>query len=366
VSKLRVGIVFGGASTEHEVSVTSATTIFQALDPSRYTPVLIGVGHDGRWHVAEPDEELLPEAVIGNARAQTAFVGLRAGLELLRRDDAKAALAAPLDVVFPIVHGRGGEDGTLQGLLEQAAIPYVGCGVLSTALCMDKARTKAVLRDAGVPVVPCVEASRHELLARRDRFADEVEAAFPYPVFTKPTNTGSSVGVHKVRTRGELEHALKDSARYDHDVLVEPGLDAREVECAVLGGHAPQASVLGEIRYSSEFYDYEAKYAAESTQLVIPADVTHEKSEEMRALALRAFRALKCWGMARVDFFLERKSQRVWLNELNTLPGFTDVSMYPKLWEASGIALPELVDRLVELALERRRETAGLEIRFRS
>jgi D-alanine-D-alanine ligase len=179
-------------------------------------------------------------------------------------------------------------------------------------------------------------------------------------------NTGSSVGVHKVRTRGELEHALKDSARYDHDVLVEPGLDAREVECAVLGGHAPQASVLGEIRYASEFYDYEAKYAAESTQLVIPADVTPAQSEEMRALALRAFRALKCWGMARVDFFLERKTGRALLNELNTLPGFTDGSMYPKLWEASGIALPELVDRLIELALERRRETAALEIRFKS
>jgi len=366
VSKLRVGIVFGGASTEHEVSVTSATTIFQALDPSRYTPVLIGVGHDGRWHVAEPEEELLPEAVVGSPRAATAFVGLRSGFELLRRADAKPALAAPLDVVFPIIHGRGGEDGTLQGVLEQAAIPYVGCGVLSTALCMDKARTKAVLRDAGVPVVPSVEASRHELLARRDRFADEVEAAFRYPVFTKPVNTGSSVGVHKVRTRGELEHALKDSARYDHDVLVEAGLDAREVECAVLGGHDPQASVLGEIRYTSEFYDYEAKYAAESTQLVIPADVTREQSDEMRALALRAFRALKCWGMARVDFFLERKSGRVLLNELNTLPGFTDGSMYPKLWEASGIALPDLVDRLIELALERRRETASLEIRFKS
>ena len=366
MSKQRVGIVFGGKSTEHEVSVTSATTIFQALDPARYTPVLIGVGHDGRWHVAEHELELLPEAVVGNPRAQTSFAGLRDGLEILRRGDARPALSAPLDVVFPIIHGRGGEDGTLQGMLELAGVPYVGCGVLSTALCMDKALTKAVLRDTGVPVVPCREISRHEAQRSTSAFIESVEEAFPYPVFVKPTNTGSSVGVHKVRSRAHFVSAIKDASRYDHDILVEPGIDAREVECAVLGGFAPQASVLGEIRFTSEFYDYEAKYAAESTQLLIPADVTPAQSEEMRALALRAFSALKCWGMARVDFFVERKTGQPYLNELNTLPGFTDGSMYPKLWEASGIALPELVDRLIEHALERRRETASLEIKFRS
>jgi D-alanine-D-alanine ligase len=366
VSKQRVGIIFGGRSTEHEVSVTSATTIFQALDPSRYTPVLIGVGHDGRWHVAERELELLPEAVVGNPDAQTSFVGLRAGLELLRSDDARPALAAPLDAVFPIIHGRGGEDGTLQGLLEMAGVPYVGCGVLATALCMDKALTKAVLRDAGVPVVPCREISRHAAQRSTSEFISEVEDVFPYPVFVKPTNTGSSVGVHKVRSRAQFASAIKDASRYDHDVLVEPAIDAREVECAVLGGFEPQASVLGEIRFASEFYDYEAKYAAESTQLLIPADVTPAQSEEMRALALRAFKAVKGWGMARVDFFVDRKTGQPYLNELNTLPGFTDGSMYPKLWEASGIALPELVDRLIEHALERRREAASLEIKFKS
>jgi len=365
MTKLRVGIVFGGRSTEHEVSVTSATTILHALDPSRYEPVLIGVGHDGAWHVAETESRLRPEAVIGSAESRTSFVGLRAGLELLRRDDAASALARPLDVVFPIIHGRGGEDGSLQGLLELAAIPYVGCGVLSTALCMDKALAKAVLRDAGVPVVPYREISRHAAQLSTSEFAESVEQAFQYPLFVKPTNTGSSVGVQKVRTRAHLHHAIKEAARYDHDVLVEPGVDAREIECAVLGGHAPLASVLGEIRYASEFYDYEAKYASESTQLLIPADVSAPKAEEMRELALVAFHALKCWGMARVDFFLEKRSGRVLLNELNTLPGFTEGSMYPKLWEASGIALPELVDRLIELALERRRETESLEIRFR-
>jgi len=366
MAKLRVGIVFGGRSTEHEVSVTSATTILQALDPSRYVPVLIGVGHEGSWHVAEPESRLLPEAVIGSAKARTSFAGLRAGLELLTRDDARPALAEPLDAVFPIIHGRGGEDGSLQGLLELAGIPYVGCGVLATALCMDKVLQKAVLRDAGLPVVPCREISRHTAHHSTSAFVDAVEEAFAYPLFVKPTNTGSSVGVSKVRSRAHLVNAIKEAARYDHDVLVEPGVDAREIECAVLGGHAPQASVLGEIRYASEFYDYEAKYASEATQLVIPADVPAAPTEEMRALALAAFRALKCWGMARVDFFLERHTGRVFLNELNSLPGFTDGSMYPKLWEASGIALPELVDRLIELALERQRETASLEIRFRS
>jgi D-alanine-D-alanine ligase len=366
VSKLRVGIVFGGRSTEHEVSVTSATTILQALDPSRYAPVLIGVGHDGRWHVAEADSELLPEAVVGSSQARTSFAGLRAGLELLGRDDARSVLPQPLDVVFPIIHGRGGEDGTLQGLLEFAGVPYVGCGVLATALCMDKVLQKAVLRDAGVPVVPCREISRHSAQLSTSEFIEAVEEAFPYPLFVKPTNTGSSVGVSKVRSRAHLQNAIKEASRYDHDVLVEPGIEAREIECAVLGGHAPQASVLGEIRYPGEFYDYEAKYASEATQLVIPADVSPAQSEEMRALALAAFRALKCWGMARVDFFVEKRAGgRIFLNELNSLPGFTDGSMYPKLWEASGIALPELVDRLIELALERQHETASLEIRFR-
>lgn len=364
--KLRVGIVFGGRSTEHEVSVTSATTILQALDPSRYVPVLIGVGHDGSWHVTEDDLALLPEAVIGSPRAQTAFAGLRAGLELLRRDDSRPTLSSPLDVVFPIIHGRGGEDGTLQGLLELAGMPYVGCGVLSTAMCMDKVISKSVLRDAGIPVVPCREIRRHDAQRATSDFIEAIEEAFPYPVFVKPTNTGSSVGVHKVRSRAHLVSAIKDASRYDHDVLVEPFVDAREVECAVLGGFEPRASVLGEIRFASEFYDYEAKYAAESTQLLIPADVSPAQSDRMRALALRAFRALKCWGMARVDFFLERSTGEPFLNELNTLPGFTDGSMYPKLWEASGIALPELVDRLIEHALERGRETASLEIKFKS
>jgi D-alanine-D-alanine ligase len=365
VSKLRVGIVFGGRSTEHEVSVTSATTVFQAMDPARYAPVLLGIDHDGVWRVAEPELALLPEGVFDCADAPRARPAVGAGLELLR-PDGRPALAAPLDAVFPIVHGRGGEDGSLQGLLELAGVPYVGPGVAASALCMDKALSKRVLRDAGLPVVPALEAPHAELLADPGPFVARAIAAYGLPVFVKPSNTGSSVGVEKARGEGALRAALQRAARYDHHVLVEPAIDAREIEVAVLGDDAPQASVAGEITYAADFYDYEAKYASDRTRLWIPADLPDALSEPLRAAAVAAFRALKCWGMARVDFFVERGGGRWYLNELNTLPGFTDGSMYPRLWAASGIALPELVDRLIELALERARVQSRLVVRFTS
>ena len=366
MAKLRVGVVFGGRSTEHEVSVTSATTILKALDPARYAPVLIGVDHEERWHVAEAEHQLLPEAVFSSANAVATWPCLAKGLDLRRLDDGDSVLSAPLDVIFPIIHGRGGEDGTLQGALELANVPYVGTGVAQTAICMDKTLSKRVLRDAGIPVLTSLEAPRHELLRSSDSFVEAVERELGYPVFVKPSNTGSSVGITKARTRAELENSIRNAARYDNDVLAEPAVTAREIECAVLGGHDPEASVLGEIISPGEFYDYQAKYASDETQLLIPAELPSERTDEIRALALRAFRALKCWGMARVDFFVERESERVWLNELNTHPGFTDGSMYPRLWEASGIALPDLVDRLIELALERHRQQSSLELRFKS
>jgi D-alanine-D-alanine ligase len=366
VSKLRVGIVFGGRSTEHEVSVTSATTIFQAMDPARYLPVLIGIDHDGGWRVAEPELSLLPEAVFDCADAARARPALgAAGLELLRAD-GRSALAAPLDAVFPIVHGRGGEDGSLQGLLELAGVPYVGPGVASTALCMDKLLSKRVLRDAGIPIVPALEAPRAELLADSAAFAARAIRELGLPLFVKPSNTGSSVGVEKARDERQLREALQRAARYDHHVLVESAIDAREIEFAVLGGNEPQASVAGEITYTAEYYDYEAKYASDRTRLWIPADLPEPLAEELRGAAIAAFRALKCWGMARADFFVERGTGRWYANELNTLPGFTDGSMYPRLWAASGIALPELIDRLIELALERQRAQAQLVVRFTS
>ncbi len=362
VSKLRVALLFGGTSTEHEVSIASATTILQALDPARYTPVLIGLDHAGRWRVHQ-GSDLLPEAVFESPEPEWAFPTLREGIEFLKADST-SALAGPLDAMFPIIHGRGGEDGSLQGVFEVCGVPYVGTGVLATALCMDKTLSKRVLRDAGLPVLPSHEAARQDVLRDPGELIARVEHDFDYPVFVKPSNTGSSVGVSPAGNRAALEAAIAEAARYDHWVLVEPGVDAREVECAVLGGHAPEGSVLGEIGYRGDFYDYEAKYVSDSTELVIPAPISDDLAEQVRTLAVAAFRALKCWGMARVDFFIDRTSERVYLNELNTLPGFTDGSMYPRLWEASGIALPELVDRLIELALERSREQNALVRRY--
>lgn len=364
MAKLRVGIVFGGRSTEHEVSVVSATTVLQALDPSRYVPVLLGIDHLGRWRIAEPEAQLLPEAVFSSEESVHAFPTLTETLDFQARRAGMNALGAPLDVLFPIVHGRGGEDGVLQGLFELAGLPYVGAGVLASAVCMDKTITKRVLRDAGIPVLDSLEAPREALLRDTDPFIRRVEHAFDYPVFVKPTNTGSSVGVLKAKGRTHLHECIKEAARYDRQVLVEPSCDAREVECAVLGGHEPQASVLGEIVSANEFYDYEAKYASDATELRIPAELSEPVTERIRSLAVEAFLATKCWGMARVDFFVDRGSGEVWLNELNTLPGFTEGSMYPRLWEASGIAPPNLVDRLIELALERHREQRSLETRF--
>lgn len=367
VPKMRVGILFGGRSTEHEVSVVSATTVLKALDPGRYAPVLLGLDQDGSWRVAETEQNLLPEAVFTSSDAGLCFPSLREGLEFLSREENRSALGQPLDVVFPIIHGRGGEDGSLQGLLEMAGVPYVGASVLATAICMDKTLTKRALRDAGVPVLPSVETTRHAALLDPYSLIGRVEGEFDYPVFVKPTKTGSSVGVRKATTPVHLHECIKEASRWDMDVLVEPAAkNAREIECAVLGGYEPQASVLGEIVTGSEFYDYAAKYVSDETQLVIPAPLPDEVSERIRALALEAFRVLKCWGMARVDFFVDRNSHAVCLNELNTLPGFTEVSMYPRLWEASGISLPHVVDRLIELALERHREQISLETRFQS
>jgi D-alanine-D-alanine ligase len=365
VPKLRVGVIFGGRSTEHEVSVVSATTVVKGLDPSRYEPVLIGIDHDGTWHAAGPDAELLPEGIFCSNAAARVVPAAASGLELLRESDGQP-FGPPPDVVFPIVHGRGGEDGSLQGLLELAGAPYVGAGVLASAVAMDKALSKRVLGHAGIPVVPGVETSRSEALEAADPLLDRLEREPGLPAFVKPANTGSSVGVHRASDRASLREALRDAARYDLRVVVEPALEVREIECAVLGGHAPEASIPGEVVPSRDFYDYAAKYLSEDSQLLIPAPLDDPVAEEIRTLACRAFRAIDGWGMARVDFFLEHRTDRIYLNELNTLPGFTEISMYPMLWDATGVALPALLDRLIELALERHRDREALEIRYKT
>jgi D-alanine-D-alanine ligase len=369
VTKLRVGIVFGGRSTEHQVSVRSATTIVNALDRSRYEPVLIGLDPEGNWRVSDPgaeDRKVTPASVFEDSSSHPGVPMLRDGFDIVSQRDHRTLFSAPIDVLFPIIHGRGGEDGTMQGLFEMAGVPYVGPAVLASALCMDKAMSKEVLRAAGLPVLPCIETSRARALDEPDELIERVESSFEYPVFVKPSRTGSSVGVHRAGTRSELSYGIKEAARFDLDVLVEPAVDVREIECAILGGHDPEASLLGEIVLSGrhEFYDYRAKYLEDGGELLVPAPLDEELSNRMRAIAVLAFRVLKCWGMARVDFFLERRTGEIYLNELNTLPGFTSISMYPMLWEATGVPLPEVLHRLIQLARERHHEQSTLDLRY--
>jgi D-alanine-D-alanine ligase len=358
VAKIRVGIVYGGRSVEHEVSINSATSILQALDPSRYDVSLIAISHDGRWHIGGP--KMLPAAVV--AAPEVTLPAIPGQRTLVSAESGKPA--AQLDVIVPIVHGTGGEDGCLQGFLELAGVPYVGAGVLGSAIQMDKDVTKRLLAAAGIPVVPWVTLRKHEL-GMLDVIVERLATEIGLPCFVKPANTGSSVGISKVKTRAELAPALREAFRYDEKVLVEQGVNAREVEIAVLGNERPEASVPGEIVPHKEWYDYEAKYVDERTELIVPAQVSDEVATELQRLAVLAFSTLEGAGLARVDFFLEKGTDRIWLNELNSLPGFTEVSMYPRLWQASGLAYPALLDRLLELALERHRRRAALERTYR-
>jgi D-alanine-D-alanine ligase len=365
--KLRVGVLFGGRSGEHEVSLRSAASIIDAMDKSRYEVASIGITKEGRWLAAGEAERLLggtyrplPRADAGEPadtiRSEAGV--LEHGLPMVLAPDPsqRDAASQPLDVIFPILHGTFGEDGTVQGLLELAGIAYVGGGVLASAAGMDKDVMKRLFRDHGVPVVPWLLFLRAEIEAHPRRLVAAVEARFRYPVFIKPANLGSSVGITKVHGRRELRPALELAATFDRKVLVERGVEGRELECSVLGNDDPQASVPGEIIPLHEFYDYAAKYLDEGSELIIPAKLTAAQARRVRELAVAAFRAIDCSGMARVDFFLERKTGRIYVNEINTIPGFTSISMFPKLWEASGLPYPKLIDRLIELALERHRE----------
>jgi len=365
--RLRVGVVFGGRSAEHEVSVASAKNVLEAMDRDRYEPVLIGIDRQGRWLLDDASQPLLDAA--GNLPAlEWAGAGAAGGPAPARevalvprgRSNALVDLEAhrdlgTLDVVFPVLHGPYGEDGSVQGLCRLAGIPCVGAGVLGSAVGMDKDVMKRLLRDAGIATARFLAASRAEPAPS----FEEVSAALGVPLFVKPANLGSSVGVSKVRTAGEFAEALRLAFRYDTKAIVEEFVDGRELECSVLGNDDPVASVPGEVLPSHEFYDYEAKYLDEhGAALEIPARL-EPKVEEVRALAVRAFKVLCCNGMARVDLFL-RSDGRLLVNEINTIPGFTRISMYPKLWEASGIPYPELVDRLIRLAFERHGEEKEL------
>jgi D-alanine-D-alanine ligase len=371
MEKLRVGLLFGGRSVEHDVSVMSATSILAALDRSRYEISLVGVDAEGGWHLMDADAFEADEGASLSRVLSEPVVILPAtsGPTQLRLasptgdSDSSTARESRLDVVFPMIHGRGGEDGALQGLLESAGVAYVGSGVLSSALQMDKDFAKQLLAQAGLPVTPWITFSGGDL--DRDGVpaaAELAESEIGFPAYVKPANSGSSIGISRVETRAELTAAIADARRYDRKVIVEASVEAREVEVAVLGNDDPEASVVGEIRTTQAFYDYDAKYRDDATELIIPAELDEDLSDTLRASAVEAYRALGAEGMARVDFLLERETNRFFVNELNSLPGFTsESSMYPKLWEAKGLSYPELLDRLIELALERHSHQAKLE-----
>lgn len=357
MAKLRVAVVFGGRSGEHEVSLASAESVMANLDREKYEVVPIGITKQGHWLAGgDPLAALKAGGRASNGFGLALVPGRRRGAIVPFDSESEAEPRRdPLDVdvVFPVLHGPFGEDGTMQGLLELADVPYVGAGVLASAVGTDKAMMKTVWRAHGLPIVDYLVVRRWEWEAHPETIVERVEGQFDYPCFVKPANLGSSVGVAKARSRAELRVGVDDACRYDSKILIELGAVARELECSVLGNEHPRASVVGEIVPIREFYDYRAKYVDEGSKLYIPADIPEKAAEEARRLAVEAFQAVDASGMARVDFFLERVSGKVLLNEINTIPGFTRISMYPKLWEATGLPYRELLDRLIELALER-------------
>src|ERR1700722_13780922 len=390
MKKLRVGILFGGRSGEHEVSLLSAASVLNAIDKKKYEVVPIGITKEGRWLTAEHAEKLLqgkaadrsvrstlpalragdPESTPGAAvlargesvvvppepvRRQSGLVPFQTDQTLTRR---AADRAINVDVIFPVLHGTFGEDGTIQGLLELADIAYVGAGVLGSAAGMDKDIMKSLFIAAGIPIVKHVTILRSAWKKDPKKVQKFVESKLRYPVFVKPANLGSSVGISKAHHRKEIGSAMEEAAKFDRKIVIEQGVGgkknkAREIECSVLGNDEPVASVPGEIVPVKEFYDYNAKYLDEGSELIIPAKLSKTETKKVQELAVRSFNAVDCSGLARVDFLMDAKTRKIYLNEINTMPGFTSISMYPKLWAASGLAYPDLIDRLIQLGMER-------------
>ncbi|HVM70509.1 MAG TPA: D-alanine--D-alanine ligase family protein [Anaerolineales bacterium] len=368
--KLKIAVLFGGRSGEHEVSLESARSVLGVLDPGKYEVFQVGITHTGEWLTGADARSALEKEETGQLQPCTllpdpSHPGLYALPSAGERRNAGFEKITDIDVVFPVLHGTFGEDGTLQGLLEMAELAYVGAGVTGSSVGMDKGVFKEVMRAAGIPTVESIIVLRSEIKNDLEAVIRRAETVSGYPLFIKPANLGSSVGITKCSSRADVGEGLMEAAAYDRRVLVERGVDAREIEVSVLGNDAPQASVPGEVLPSREFYSYESKYVDGTSGLLIPAPIPDETAGTIRQLAVKAYQAIDCAGMARVDFFLEKNTGRIYLNELNTIPGFTSISMYPKLWEASGLSYTRLVDRLIELALERKADRASTERRFR-
>ena len=353
-SKIKLALIFGGRSGEHEVSLNSAKSVLAALDMNKYDVVQIGITHDGAWMTGKNVLAVLSGEVSGELE-QVVFSPdpTQQGLYAIR--NTQYELLTDFDVVFPVMHGTYGEDGTLQGLLEMADVAYVGVGVTGAAVGMDKGIFKDVMIANRIPVVEGVLVQRAEIENEMGAVIEKIEK-LGYPVFVKPANMGSSVGVSKCDNRSSLSEGLLAAAQYDRRILIERGINAREIEISVLGNDNPEASVPGEVEPSREFYSYESKYVDGTSGLMIPAPIPAETTKAMREIAIKTYKAIDCAGMARVDFLLDKDTGEFYLNEVNTIPGFTEISMYPKLWAASGLPYPQLVDRLIELALERKAE----------
>jgi D-alanine-D-alanine ligase len=357
--KIRVGVIFGGRSGEHEVSLRSAESIINAIDKSKYEVVPIGINKEGRWLVSADARALLPQAVMASKKQQqVAIIGDPTRKGLMRLGSKNGALAHHIDVVFPVLHGTYGEDGTLQGLLDMASVPYVGCGVLASATGMDKVVMKQLFAGAGLIVEDYEWFLRSSWEANPESIMRKVARKLGYPMFVKPANLGSSVGISKAANKEQLREAINDAARYDRRIIVEKAVTGREIEVSVLGNDHPMASLPGEIITGHDFYDYEDKYIDDTARTEVPARLPKKIIEKIQRDAITAFQAIDGSGLARADFFVENQTNRVIINEVNTMPGFTSISMYPKMWEASGISYSELIDRLIELAVERYNDRA--------
>ncbi|PIE80253.1 MAG: D-alanine--D-alanine ligase A [Chloroflexi bacterium] len=367
--KIKVGVIFGGRSGEHEVSLQSGQSVIDALDRDKYEIVPVGITKHGHWLTGDAVAALTE----GKSAEQAALLPDPTASTLMRMDenenDGSLTALAQLDVLIPVLHGTYGEDGTVQGLLELAGLPYVGAGVVGSAVGMDKGIFKHVMVAHDLPILPWQLVLKRDWLDDETAVLDQIEAALPYPVFTKPANLGSSVGISKCQTRAELKAGLDEATRYDRRIVVEQGINVRELEVAVMGNDNPIASIVGEIRPRRDFYDYTAKYLAEpgsddDSELIIPAEIDEDMSNTVRQLALRAYKAIDCAGLGRVDLLLDTDNNNIYLNEINTIPGFTRISMYPKLWEATGIPYSELLDHLINLALDRHEEKSNLKTDF--
>lgn len=363
MAKLKVGVIFGGRSGEHEVSLVSAKSVMDAMDKSKYEVVPVGISKKGEWFWGDQSLEMLKKGQTDQLHPATLDIApTRREIILLNQPGKREKV----DVFFPVLHGPYGEDGTIQGLFEMGDFPYVGSGVFGSAAAMDKIMAKTIWGRFGLPQVKYLAVSRKTWETNPKLVIDKIESEIGFPCFTKPANLGSSVGISKVKSTNELKKAIDEALTYDRRMVVEKGVEAREIECSVLGNDNPRASLCGEVHVGGEFYDFHDKYVDGKSTTEIPAKITEEQQKQIQEIAKMSFRALDLAGLARADFFLDKNNGRIYLNELNTMPGFTSISMYPKLWEASGLPYSQLIDQLIELALERHQDKSRNKIGFDS